>query len=242
MPSTRQFSVSLLVTTFVVFTLYVFSYQPQHARLLASLSPLPLPSINHNGHNNNNNADMTASPPPNTNDDAILSNLVVTLEQTSRAVPPTLALRVTNNNTATTLTLLTWDSPLDPLALPLGLLRLGAGTAADPAIDVPVVKIGRKMPPREDDLVTLAPGESRANLVVLSERLVPADRLRGGLGGGKRRKTRVALSEEARWTRVWTKARAAALMEAQVAELGADGGTAVSGAVRGVESIEIEVD
>lgn len=222
MPSTRQFSVSLLVTTFVVFTLYVFSYQPQHARLLASLSPLPLPSIN-----SNNNGDMTVA-----HDNDILADLAVSLEQTTKTSPPTLAIRVTNNSTRT-LTILTWESPLDPLALQLGLLRLGAGSEADPTIEVPTVKVSRKMPPGEDSLVTLAPGESRANLVVLKERSVPVERLRG-------RRTQVALSGAARWSRVWTKARAA-LTESQIAELGVDG-TAVSGDVKGVESIRIEVD
>lgn len=202
MPSTRNFSIPVLFTAFLVISYYyVFYYPTQHTQENSSLPSM----VSH--------------------DSDILSDLHVSLRQTAKS-PPAIAIKVTNNSTKT-LTILTWESPLDELALQLGLLALR--TEAGP-LDVPTVKVSRKLPPGEDSLVTLAPGESRENEVVLRAPVVPPELMRG-------RRTRVGL--RGRWSRVWLRPRGE-LTAAQIADLGVDG-TAVSGEVE-VEGIDIETE
>lgn len=90
--------------------------------------------------------------------------------------------------------------------------------------------VSRKMPPSDDSLVNLAPGESRENQVVLKELLVPSEKLKG-------KKSTVQV--KGRWMGVWPKTRHELSDEA--IEKGAHGGGAVAGTFAS-ESIEIEVD
>lgn len=164
-------------------------------------------------------------------DGDVLSDLHVSLRQTSRS-PPAVAVTVTNGG-AGPLTVLAWDSPLDPLALQLGLVRITPEGAPAP-LDLPAVRAGRRLPPGEGSLVSLAPGEGRENHVVLAGPAVPP----GAVGGGRGGRARVEVG--GRWSRVWPGPREE-LTEAQIADLGGADGSAVSGEVEAV-GIEIETE
>lgn len=201
MPSSRSLSIPVLLTALVVIT-YYYLLHPSHADLLSN----PL-------------AKMIA------HDSDILADLHVSLRQTSRSSPPAVTVTVTNNSSRP-LTILTWESPLDELALQLGLLSITPEGASQP-VDIPTVKVSRKLPPGERSLVSLAPGESAENEIVLREMVVPAELIKG-------KRSRVEMS--CKWSRVWLRARSE-LTEEQIRELG-DDGTAVSGEVH-VDGIEI---
>ncbi|KAK8064472.1 hypothetical protein PG994_007110 [Apiospora phragmitis] len=79
----------------------------------------------------------------------LASNLQVSIRQ---AGDHALALGITNTG-AVPLTLLTWNSPLDPLAVRLGLVAFTPDGAAEP-VHIDTVQVRRKMPPERDSLVT----------------------------------------------------------------------------------------
>lgn len=100
----------------------------------------------------------------------LLSNLLISVRQTA-SDPPTLGVTVKNNNSAP-VTILTWDSPLDPLALTLGALSITPSGSSTP-LDIPLIKVNRKVPPGEDALVELGAGQtSKENQLVLKDVLV----------------------------------------------------------------------
>ncbi|KAH8747166.1 hypothetical protein F5883DRAFT_584408 [Diaporthe sp. PMI_573] len=160
-------------------------------------------------------------------DDQILSQLHVSLSQASKS-PPTVSIKVTNNSPSP-VTILSWESPLDQLALSLGLFRITPSGASEP-LEIDRIMVSRKMPPSGDSLVSLAPGESRENQVVLKEILVPAEKLKG-------KKSTVEVS--GRWMGVWPKPRDE--LSSEAIEKGAHGGGAVAGTFSS-DSIDIEVD
>ncbi|GME23960.1 hypothetical protein GTA08_BOTSDO13883 [Neofusicoccum parvum] len=126
-----------------------------------------------------------------------LTHLRVSLRQTSTS-PPTLTARVTNTHPSTPLTLLTWDTPLDPLALRLGLATVTFGAAGDDEVlAIPVVQVRRKLPPAADAVVVVEPAGGWAEQeFVLEEPVLDVGRIRGG--GGR---ARVGLG--GRWAKVW---------------------------------------
>lgn len=107
-------------------------------------------------------------------DFSLADNLEVSLSQASAAATPSLSVSVKNTHPSTPVTLLKWDSPLDPLALQLGLISVTA-TGASAPIDMPTIKVSRAMPPGADSLVTLKAGESASSVVELREAFVPKD-------------------------------------------------------------------
>ncbi|GKT62924.1 hypothetical protein ColTof4_05480 [Colletotrichum tofieldiae] len=121
---------------------------------------------------------------------AALANLAVRIRQISSS-PPTLALSVTNHHDAP-LTILRWKTPLDPLAIQMGLVSITPEGKSE-ALELPTIELRRVMPPPPDDLVTLQPGERREQEVVLKEPIVPLDQL------GKT--ARVAV--KGKWQTVW---------------------------------------
>ncbi|CCF41634.1 hypothetical protein CH063_11856 [Colletotrichum higginsianum] len=121
---------------------------------------------------------------------AVLSNLAIRIRQASTS-PPTLALSVTNNHDAP-LTILRWKTPLDPLAIQLGVLSITPEGKSEP-LELPTVELRRIMPPPPQDLITLQPGERREQEVVLKEPIVALDQL------GKT--ARVAV--KGKWQTVW---------------------------------------
>ncbi|RYP68158.1 hypothetical protein DL770_008493 [Monosporascus sp. CRB-9-2] len=156
------------------------------------------------------------------------SSLVVSARQTGTSSPPRITFGVTNTSPRP-VTVLAWDSPLDPLALQLGRVAVTPSGDRQP-LDFPTVQVRRRMPPGPDDLVTIEPGETAENEVVLREALLPPERLGG-------RATVVCRGD---WAAVWPGLRAADVGEQARAELGAN-----KDAVKGTyesEPLEIEVD
>ncbi|RYP42161.1 hypothetical protein DL767_000526 [Monosporascus sp. MG133] len=156
------------------------------------------------------------------------SSLVVSARQTGTSSPPKVTFGVTNTSPRP-VTVLSWDSPLDPLALQLGRVAVTPSGEGRP-LDFPTVRVRRRMPAAPDDLVTIEPGETAESEVVLREALLPPARL-------GRRATVVCRGA---WAAVWPGLRAADVGERARAELGAD-----KDAVKGTyesEPLEIEVD
>lgn len=161
-------------------------------------------------------------------DSDILSQLHISLSQASSKSPLAVSIRVTNNSPKP-VTILTWESPLDELALPLGLLSITPSDASGP-LEIPIIMVSRKLPPDEKSLVSLAPGESRENQVEIREVLVPPEKLKG-------RKSTVQI--KGRWMAVWPKPRGEVSDEA--IEKMTHGGGAVAGTYTS-DGVEIEVD
>lgn len=126
-------------------------------------------------------------------DFSVANNLEVSLSQASATVTPSLSVSVKNTHPSTPLTLLKWDSPLDPLALQLGLISVTPAGASAP-LDMPTIKISRAMPPGADSLVTLQPGESASSVVELRDMFVP--KVTWAQGEAK-------VSMKGRWAAVW---------------------------------------
>ncbi|KAI1129857.1 hypothetical protein F5Y10DRAFT_237412 [Nemania abortiva] len=123
-------------------------------------------------------------------DMAVLSELKVSVRQTSSS-PPKLTIGVTNTHSSP-VTVFTWDSPLDPLAVQLGLLSF-TPEGKDAPIDLPTIQVRRLMPPGDDAYVTIEPGQTEEREVLLKRPMVPLDQLQG--------KTKVVCKGE--WKSVW---------------------------------------
>ncbi|KAI0180764.1 hypothetical protein GGR52DRAFT_4495 [Hypoxylon sp. FL1284] len=122
--------------------------------------------------------------------DDVIPKLQVSVRQVS-ASPPKLGIAVTNVH-AGPVTILTWNSPLDPLALQLGLLAF-TPAGSDGPVDTPTVQVRRKMPPGADSLVTIAAGQTREQELELRDPVVPVAKLRGT----------VSVVCRGEWTSVW---------------------------------------
>ncbi|KAK6218799.1 hypothetical protein LQW54_002725 [Pestalotiopsis sp. IQ-011] len=101
-----------------------------------------------------------------------LKNLQIDVSVTSKQ-PPTISATVKNTHPSTVVTILKWESPLDPAALGLGLISITPAGAVEP-LRINALKISRATPPSADSLITLGPGESATNVVELREPVVPA--------------------------------------------------------------------
>ncbi|KAJ4420953.1 hypothetical protein N0V82_003995 [Gnomoniopsis sp. IMI 355080] len=131
-------------------------------------------------------------------DDSLLSNLVISVRLTS-SDPPTFGVTVKNDNSVP-VTIFTWDSPLDPLALSLGVLSITPSGSSTP-LDIPEIKISRKFPPGEDALMELGPGEtSKENKLVLRE-MLGAKELR------ERQVEKALVQCKGEWRAVWAMSR-----------------------------------
>jgi hypothetical protein len=122
-----------------------------------------------------------------------IPGLKVTLKQSSTASPPSVLATVTNTNTEP-VSILSYDSPLDRLALQLGLLSI-APTGADEPLDLPKIQVRRVWPPRREDLITIPPGDSASDDIVLRSDIVPPEEIKDG--------ATVVLKGE--WRAVWAK-------------------------------------
>lgn len=123
-----------------------------------------------------------------------LDMLAVTLRQTS-ASPPTVRASVTNKNHYA-ITVLSYQSPLDPLALQLGSLSITPDGSGKP-LELRLVKVKRVWPPPENALVVIQPGASATNDMILQEPTVPMSKLA--------KKAKVVLGGE--WIAVWPRSR-----------------------------------
>jgi hypothetical protein len=63
-------------------------------------------------------------------------------------------------------TLLKWGSPLDRISPMLGIFEV-RDVETNAAVEIPVMKLSRKLPPQEDDLVEIGPGDSTEAVVKL---------------------------------------------------------------------------
>ncbi|KAK3346359.1 hypothetical protein B0T25DRAFT_277653 [Lasiosphaeria hispida] len=106
--------------------------------------------------------------------------------------PPTITLTITNPS-SDPYTLLTWGSPLDPLALPLGLLAITLPSGLPLPLEPPRILVKRRTPPPAEDFVTIEPGGAASRDVVLRPPVFDAaalraegvERARVGWGEGK---------------------------------------------------------
>ncbi|KAJ8110427.1 hypothetical protein ONZ43_g5873 [Nemania bipapillata] len=122
--------------------------------------------------------------------DAVLSALKVSVRQTSSS-PPKLTVGVTNTHSSP-VTVFTWDSPLDPLAVQLGLLSF-TPEGKDAPIDLPTIQVRRLMPPGDDAFVTIESGQTEEREVLLKRPMVPLDQLQG----------KVTVVCKGQWRSVW---------------------------------------
>lgn len=120
-----------------------------------------------------------------------LSHLAVSIR---KSASNDLTFSVTNNHDEP-ITLLRWESPLDPLAVKLGKVKLFAPADSKEALDIPIIMVRRKMPPGQESLVTIEPGATAESTIELREPLVPVDKLKGD----------VKVSYQGRWVSAWQK-------------------------------------
>ncbi|KAF2022653.1 hypothetical protein EK21DRAFT_119531 [Setomelanomma holmii] len=100
-----------------------------------------------------------------------VSGLEFKLSQDSRN-PPSLLVTLKNNSPDTPYTILKWGTPLDTAALNIGVFNIVNEENGD-EIQQFVLKINRKMPPPQDQLVTLAPGTEEELSVVFDKPWMP---------------------------------------------------------------------
>ncbi|KAF2963851.1 hypothetical protein GQX73_g9727 [Xylaria multiplex] len=122
--------------------------------------------------------------------DPVLSALKVSVRQASSS-PPKLTIGVTNTHSGP-VTVFTWNSPLDPLAVQLGLLSF-TPEGQDTPIDIPTIQVRRLMPPGDDAYVTIEAGKTEEREVLLKKPMIPLDQLQG--------KVKVVCKGE--WKSVW---------------------------------------
>ncbi|KAI0834227.1 hypothetical protein F5Y06DRAFT_279251 [Hypoxylon sp. FL0890] len=155
----------------------------------------------------------------------IISKLKVSVRQVSASAPK-LGIAVTNTHSGP-VTILSWGSPLDPLALQLGLVAF-VPAGSDSPIQIPTMQIRRKMPPGPESLVTIGAGQSKEQELELRAPIVPLEKLRG----------RVSVVCEGEWVSVWP-SKAGAVTKELLEKAGAS-----EDAFRGrfkSEAVEIEI-
>ena len=122
---------------------------------------------------------------------------------------PTVLLTVSNPSPSTAYTLLTWGSPLDPLAFALGHFPLTL-VSTNASIPLNVVAIKRAGPPNLDAYLTIRPGENLERTVILRE---PTVDLRGLAG----QRVRFTWDGERGPTQVWKGGREELFKEGRIA-------------------------
>ncbi|KAK5651835.1 hypothetical protein OQA88_11604 [Cercophora sp. LCS_1] len=93
------------------------------------------------------------------------------------STPLSLTLTLTNPS-STTVTLLTWSTPIDPLALQLGLLSF-THTKTNTAIPINKIMLKRRTPPSDDQFVTIQPGGSASQSIAVIPPAVDLSGLEG---------------------------------------------------------------
>ncbi|KKY16820.1 hypothetical protein UCRPC4_g05778 [Phaeomoniella chlamydospora] len=125
-----------------------------------------------------------------------LSQLNPSISPSSSVLKPgdVLEIRVSVQNTAEhSITLLKWNSLLDPNAGNLGLFA-AKDTVNGEVIETPAIKIARKTPPSDDDFVEIAAGARLEATVKL-----PTLRLKGN--------TKYSVQAAGKWMAVWEGAK-----------------------------------
>ncbi|KAB8075084.1 hypothetical protein BDV29DRAFT_190435 [Aspergillus leporis] len=98
-----------------------------------------------------------------------------------------------HNAAATPVTIVNWDTPLDPNAAVLGVFEVRDTTTND-VVPLGTIKISRLLPPSSDEIVEIPAGQSVETVVNLRS---------GGLVGGKE----YTVQAKGIWHAVWPKAR-----------------------------------
>ena len=93
------------------------------------------------------------------------------LSQDSRS-PPSLLVTLKNNSPDTAYTILRWGTPLDSAALNTGVFKIVSDETGD-EVQQFVLQINRKMPPPQEELVTIAPGTEEELSVVFDKPWMP---------------------------------------------------------------------
>ena len=93
------------------------------------------------------------------------------LSQLSRN-PPSLRITLKNTNPDTPYTILKWGTPLDSSALNTGVFSIIDNNSGNEVQQV-VLQINRKMPPPQEELLTVAPGTEEAVEVVFDKPWMP---------------------------------------------------------------------
>lgn len=137
----------------------------------------------------------------------------------------TIRVTVQNENPDQTISLLTWDSPLDPRALNTGTLTLEDAENGE-EIPGPGIKLNRLLPPPRDALVEIAPKGSFSQEITLRSPWIPTDG----------RSVRVTMSGT--WKAVWRKPTAE-ITDDELASMTGD--EVLSGEFRS-EALELQLD
>ena len=104
-----------------------------------------------------------------------ISGLSVTLEQVKGASPPTVKATVKNNNDRP-VSVLTYNSPLESLAIPLGFVQVTPEGAKEP-LDLAGLQIRRMWPPVRDDITEIAAGGSASAELPFNPMAVPPEKM-----------------------------------------------------------------
>jgi hypothetical protein len=107
--------------------------------------------------------------------DSGLQGLQISLVQKQDASTPTIIVKVSNFNTSR-VSILSYNSPLDPLALQLGLLHITPAGASEP-LDLPRIQLRRVWPPTAEHLISIEPGQIATSEVELKSIMVNPDDL-----------------------------------------------------------------
>lgn len=121
-----------------------------------------------------------------------IAGLEVSLKQTSTS-PPTVRVAVENKNSHP-VTVVSYDSPLDDMALRLGIVSITPAGQSEP-VELPILQVRRMWPPPSDALITIPAGKAQTNDIVLKGPGVPE----GKLG------TKPSIRLSGRWSGVWAK-------------------------------------
>jgi hypothetical protein len=123
---------------------------------------------------------------------AALRNLEVTIEQMEK--DPVLLRTSVKNNNDVPVTILSYGSPLDALAIQLGTLYITPKDESAP-LEILQIEASRLWPPADDALIEIAPGSTAFWESTLQEPVVPMDRIFKG----------ATVQLKGTWSSVWTK-------------------------------------
>ncbi|KAI9151601.1 hypothetical protein HJFPF1_08808 [Paramyrothecium foliicola] len=138
--------------------------------------------------------DLASSMMESRNTASLVDGLAVALKQSDTS-PPTITVTVTNKNPEA-VTFVSYESPLDPIAFQLGLLSITPAGKSEP-LDYPTIQARRRWPPTAEELISIAPGDSKESQIVIRENIVPKEDL-----GSK-----ASVQLKGTWMKVWAQAK-----------------------------------
>ncbi|VUC33971.1 unnamed protein product [Clonostachys rosea] len=121
-----------------------------------------------------------------------IAGLKLNIKHTPGSSPPEIVAVVVNENKFP-VSILSYESPLDPLAVALGQLEITPAGAKAP-LELNKINVRRVWPPTRDQLITVGPGGSVMSSILLKEDTVPPGVLQG----------KVSMELKGRWQAVWS--------------------------------------